>query len=84
MDVALELVKLTVSAATGAAEITPVDVKVKGTLTVNWLPNATEVGVPYQFVNAVPSGTVTVFEPKLVPVVGVNVNNALVISRGVE
>lgn len=81
----MELVKLTVNAATGATEIGPVDTwKVKGTVTVNALPKAVAALPLYQLVNAVPSGTVTSAAARFVPVVGVKWNSALIISRDVE
>ena len=68
----MELVRLTVKAATGAIEIGPEETwKVKGTVTVNAVPKAADALLLYQLVNAVPSGTVTSVAARLVPVVGV-------------
>ena len=84
VEVPLELVRPTVRDAIGAPEITPLELTVNGNVKVNWLPKAFDAVVPYQVVNAVPSWTVAVVDPRVVVVVGVNVNSALVISRGVE
>ena len=84
VEVPLEFVKLTVSDAMSAPEIVPVELTVNGIANVNWVPNALEAVVWYHGVNAAPSCTVEVLPPRLVPVVGVKVNSALVISRAVE
>lgn len=55
VEVPLEFVRLTVSDAMGAPEITPEELTVKGKVKVNWLPKALEAVVPYQVVNAGPS-----------------------------
>ena len=83
-EVPFELVKLTRTDKIGAPEITPVELNVKGTLKVNWLPKALEAVLPYQSANTVPNCTVTVSAASVVPTVGVNENRALLISRGVE
>ncbi len=54
------------------------------TVMVNVLPNGVELELPYQFVNAFVSGTVTSAEASVVPVGEVKWNSALVILRGVE
>lgn len=67
-----ELVRLTVTAATGAMETGPEETwNVKGTVTVNSLPKGMEALLLYQLMNSAPSWTVTSREARFVPVVGV-------------
>src|ERR1700690_2758149 len=85
LEAPIELVRVTVSAATGPTDIGPEETwKVNGTVTVNSLPKASEALLLYQLTNGVPSGTVTSVVARFVPVVGVKWNCALTMSRGVE